>query len=129
MAAFVTGNDDNNDSKQSTSTNVKPQKSDIQIAADVLLRELCEAISVSELGSILPYSICQKIAEYGRIFIDSVILTEEEQLYMTEMIESQSQTQHLKNCEWNLLYSGSTDGDTQDSFHSNCDGYASTGVG
>eukprot|EP01084_Bolivina_argentea_P250125 418978_1 len=53
--------------------------------------------------------------------VESTILSYEEQIYLTELIERQSQTKQFKDCEWNLLCSGTRDGMKQKIFHDYCD--------
>ena len=93
-------------------------------------RELYDTVCESELGSTLPPPLCREIAEFGRLFVDSVLLNEEEQAYLAEMIQSQSQTEHFKYAEWNLLNRHSRDGDQFDwafnEFHKLCDGKSNT---
>ena len=130
MAALVTQIVDNNELKSAASAAKKEQESKDTPTEDQHFRELYEAISASELGSILPPPLCREIAEFGKLFVDSVLLTEEEQTYLVEMIESQSQTERFKNAEWKLLNRHSRDGDQFDwaynEFHKLCDGKTNT---
>lgn len=123
MAAHVTGSDDENGQSSLQKTNEKEPDNEH-------FGELFDAISTSELGSILPSSICREIAEFGRIFVDSVLLTEEQQAVLVQLIESQSQTKQFENAEWKLLCRHSRDGDQFDwaynEFHKLCDGKRNT---
>ena len=56
-------------------------------------RVMYDAICDSDLDASLPLIICREIAEFGRISLDSSLMTVEEQSYLVEMIESQSQTE------------------------------------
>ena len=98
----------------------------IRMQEDVRLRELYDAISWSELGSILPSSICREIAEFGSVFVDSAMLTNEEQRYLVEMIGSQDQMEQFKYRNWKLLCSTPRDKDTQKVFGSEFDGKGNT---
>ena len=85
-------------------------------------KSLYEAVSESELGSTIPPPISNVIAQFGWIIMDSKLLTEEEQDYMLEMIESQQQTEKFKCCDWKLLCRASDGDGTQKQFHDACDG-------
>ena len=115
---------------KSVSESLKLQKSGGKLPANGRLREVYDAICGSELGSLLPPPICQEIAEYGRISLDSNILTDEEQTYLVELVECQGQTQHFKYAEWDLMCSYSKHGDqyanSWDLFHKTCDGQKHT---
>merc|ERR1712228_220861 len=75
----------------------------------------------------VPSDITIIIIEFAKIFIDSVILSPEEQQYLVKMIESQPQTSKFKHCEWKLLCRGSRDGKGDyNAFHKLCDGKKNT---
>ena len=97
-------------------------QSDSNLMNDERFVAIYEAICASELGSLLPPPLCREIAEFGRRSMDSAVLSNEEQGYLIEMIESQSQTEHLKDRDWKLLCRGSNGDDTQKAFHTACDG-------
>ena len=98
-------------------------------------KSVYDAVLKSTWGSTIPPSLCYVIAEFGWIYIDSSLLTREEQDYIFEMITSQRQTEKFAQSEWNLLCRHSRDRkwigyargtnkyeEPSDLFHRLCDG-------
>ena len=75
----------------------------------------------------IPSDVVLIIIEFAKLFIDSVILSPEEQRCLAKLIEVTPQTAKFKNCEWKLLCRGSRDGEGDyHAFHRLCDGKKNT---
>eukprot|EP01083_Nonionella_stella_P258302 883074_1 len=74
----------------------------------------------------MPPEIILLIVEFIQAFIDSTILNDEEKNYLFQLITEQNQTAQFKNCEWELLARGTTNGMKQSIFHEYCDGKQNT---
>ena len=70
----------------------------------------------------VPSDVILLIIEFTKLFIDSTILSPEEQRWLANLIEKQPQTAKFKNCEWKLLCRGARDGKGDyNAFHRLCD--------